>query len=127
MGPTTRTRIRTNQGGVNATNCTSTIRLSKDDKRFSRHVLIRLGVVLLQESGQDWQPVAYASHAKSETERRYTQVEKEALAVTWVCGKFFQYLLGKKFHIESDHKSLIPLLSSKNLYCLPLRIIHFRL
>ena len=32
-----------------------------------------------------WKPVSYASRSMSETERRYAQIEKEALAVTWAC------------------------------------------
>ena len=43
-----------------------------------------------------WKPVAYASCSMSETERRYTQIEKEALATTWACDKFAPYILGKK-------------------------------
>ena len=63
----------------------------------------------------------------STTEKRYTQIEKEALAVTWACEKFHDYILGSKFSIESDHKPLIPLLSTKSLDHLPPRIVHFRL
>ncbi|XP_027143510.1 heat shock 70 kDa protein 12B [Larimichthys crocea] len=37
-----------------------------------------LGAVLLQrQEGADWKPVAYASRALSDTERRYAQIEKE--------------------------------------------------
>ena len=86
-----------------------------------------LGAVLLQQSGSIWRPVAYASRAMSETEKRYAQVEKEALAVTWACEKFSNYLLEMHFLIESDHKPLIPLLGSKNLDMLPPRILRFHL
>lgn len=34
------------------------------------------GAVLLQQHGSEWKPVAYASRAISETERRYAQIEK---------------------------------------------------
>ena len=57
----------------------------------------------------------------------YAQIEKEALAITWACDRFHQYLLGLRFHIETDHKPLVPLLSSKNLDDLPLRVQRFRL
>ena len=63
----------------------------------------------------------------SETERRYAQIEKEALAVTWPCEKFTDYILGWKFLIESDHKPLIPLLNTKQLDSMPQRILRFRL
>ena len=58
---------------------------------------------------------------------RYAQIEKEALAVTWACTKFTDYILGCKFVIESDHKPLIPLLNTKHLDSLPPRILRFRL
>ena len=63
----------------------------------------------------------------SETETRYAQIEKEALATTWACERFSTYILGMKFTIETDHKLLVPLLGSKNLDRLPPRILRFRL
>ena len=63
----------------------------------------------------------------SETEQRYAQIEKEALAITWACEKFSMYVLGKKFAIETDHKPLVPLLGSKHLDSLPPRVLRFRL
>jgi len=42
-----------------------------------------LGAVLLQKSESTWKPVAFASRSMTETERRYAQIEKEALATTW--------------------------------------------
>ena len=86
-----------------------------------------LGAVLFQKAEDNWRPVAYASMSMTETERRYVQIEKEALAVTWACEKFSDYILGRKFMIESDHKPLIPLLNSKQLDCMPPRILRFRL
>ena len=87
-----------------------------------------LGAVLLQQNDPgNWQPVAYASRSMSDTERRYAQIEKEALASTWACEKFSMYILGKRFLLETDHKPLVPLFSSKNLDSLPPRILRFRL
>ena len=86
-----------------------------------------LGSVLFQQEEEVWKPVAYASRSMSETEMRYAQIEKEALAVTWACEKYTDYLLGRKFLIESDHKPLIPLLNTKQLDNLPPRVLRFRL
>ena len=87
-----------------------------------------LGAVLLQKTdGSVWKPVAYVSRALSKTEGRYTQIEKEALAVTWACERFSKYLLGRPFAVETDHKPLVPLLSNKHLDNLPPRILRFRL
>ena len=88
-----------------------------------------LGAVLLQyhPQQQHWKPVAYASKSLTETERRYSQIEKEALALVWSCEKFSDYIIGKKIEIETDHKPLVPLLSHTSLDRLPPRILRFRL
>ena len=83
-----------------------------------------LGAVLLQESKGTWKPVAYASRAMSLTEKRYAQIE-EALAITWACDRFSLYLLGRPFEVETDHKRLVPLLSTKHLDDLPPRVLRF--
>ncbi|XP_048775204.2 uncharacterized protein K02A2.6-like [Ostrea edulis] len=90
-----------------------------------------LGAVLLQatdsSSSKHWKPIAYASRSMGPTEQRYAQVEKEALAVTWACEKFSDFLIGMKFNIETDHKPLISLLGSKAISDLPPRIQRFRM
>ena len=66
-------------------------------------------------NGNQWH--AYASRS----------IEKEALATVWACDKFasYMYIVGLKFHIETDHKPLVPLLGSKHLDTLPPRILQF--
>ena len=86
-----------------------------------------LGEVLLQLQRDGWKPVVYASRSLTETERCYAQIEQEALAITWACEKFSEYILGKQILIETDHKPLVPLLSSKHLDDLPPRVLPFRL
>ena len=86
-----------------------------------------LGAVLLQEKNAAWKPIAYVSRSMTEMEQRYAQIEKEALATTWACEKFSSYILGIKFHIETDHKPLVPLLGTKDLDHLPPRVLRFRL
>ena len=81
----------------------------------------------MQKQESSWTPVAFASRTMTETERRYAQIEKEALAITWACEKFSTYILGMKFLIETDHKPLIPLLGTKHLDSLPPRILRLRL
>ena len=67
-----------------------------------------------------WGPVAYVSRSLAPTERRYVQIEKEALALTWAYTRFFDYLIGITFTLESDHKPLISLLgTAKSLDQLP--------
>jgi len=86
-----------------------------------------LGAVLLQQQQNLWRPVAFASRALSETERRYAQIEKEALALTWAVEKFSEYILGKSITLETDHKPLVPILGCKSLDTLPPPVLRFRL
>ena len=74
-----------------------------------------------------WKPVAHISRAMTATEQRYAQVEKEALVTTWACERLSDYLIGKTFHIETDHKPLVSLLGSKNLNEMPSRIQRLRM
>ena len=54
-----------------------------------------LGAVLKQKQlCGSWRPVAYISRAMNDTEQRYAQIEKEALALTWACERFADYLVG---------------------------------
>jgi len=87
-----------------------------------------LGATLEQKNGdQPWRPVCYASRTLSDTEKRYAQIEKEALASTWACEKFKQYLIGQDFTIQTDHKPLVVLLGTKPISDLPARIQRFRM
>ena len=63
----------------------------------------------------------------TDCESRYAQIEKEALALTWECDRFAQYVMGVHILLETDHKPLIPLLGHKLLDQLPLRVQRFRL
>ena len=87
-----------------------------------------LGAVLRQRQPDgSWRPVTFVSRSMTPTEQRYAQIEKEALALTWACDRLNQYLIGSKFTLETNHKPFIPLLSTKNLEDLPVRIQRFRL
>ncbi|KAL7881030.1 hypothetical protein SRHO_G00032840 [Serrasalmus rhombeus] len=87
-----------------------------------------LGGVLTQRQPDGvWKPIVFISRGMSDTERHYAQIEKEALAATWACERLSSYLLGLKFRLETDHKPLVPLLSTKALDELPPRVLRFRL
>ena len=58
--------------------------------------------------------VAYASRSLTDTEQRYSQTEREALALVWGCERFHMYLIGTKFQLFTDHKALEILFSPKS-------------
>ncbi|KAJ8332638.1 hypothetical protein SKAU_G00424270 [Synaphobranchus kaupii] len=86
-----------------------------------------LGAVIPQKHQDVWSPVAYASRSLTSTEQRYAQVEKEALALTWACERFRDFIIGLHFKLETDHKPLVSLLGGQALDSLPPRIQRFRM
>ena len=80
-----------------------------------------LGAVLLQAEDDIWCPVAYASRALTKAEQNYSQIEKETLAVVFGTEHFNQYIYGRAFLVESDHKPLQPILK-RNIDKAPPRI-----
>ena len=47
-----------------------------------------------------------ASQALTDTEKRYSQTEKEALAIVWADEHFHLFLFGSEFTLATDHKPL---------------------
>uniref|UniRef100_A0A8C8DRB5 ribonuclease H n=1 Tax=Oryzias sinensis TaxID=183150 RepID=A0A8C8DRB5_9TELE len=87
-----------------------------------------LGAVLTQEQKDGtWRPVVFISRGLTPAEKHYAQIEKEALAVTWACERLAPYIHGLRVRLETDHKPLVPLLSTKALDELPPRVLRFRL
>ena len=87
-----------------------------------------LGAVLIQEQVNRYvKPLSYISRSLFPTEEWYAQIEKEALAFTWACKHFSDFLFGLKFSIKTDHKLLIPLFSIKHLPEFHVRVQRFRL
>lgn len=76
-----------------------------------------MGAALMQEG----KPVAYGSCALTETQQRYSQIEKETLAIVFGCRKFHQYIYGQKVTVESDHKPLQSIYR-KGIHEMPVRL-----
>lgn len=65
-----------------------------------------LGAILLQEFDGELFPVAYYSRRLTRAERNYSTVEREMLAVMVGIRKFYYYLCGAPFILETDHMPL---------------------
>ncbi|KAK2710069.1 hypothetical protein QYM36_013668 [Artemia franciscana] len=62
----------------------------------------RLGAQLVVDN----KTVAFGSRSLSGAEKRYSQIEKEMLAVTYTCKHFRQYIYGRTTTVTTDHKPL---------------------
>ncbi len=51
--------------------------------------------------------ISFASRSLTSVESRYSQTEREALAIIWACEYFHLYLFGSAFTVVTDHKPLI--------------------
>ena len=65
----------------------------------------------LDPEAKRWPPVTYRSRAFTDTEGRYSQLEKEAKAVEWgiFANQIYLYGIGDTFEVDTDHKPLVPL------------------
>ena len=57
--------------------------------------------------------IVFASRTQSPSEKNYSQIEREALALVFGVQKFHQYLYGRKFFLIRDHKTLLAILGPK--------------
>ncbi|XP_046407531.1 uncharacterized protein K02A2.6-like [Ischnura elegans] len=65
-----------------------------------------LGCCLLSEN----RPVSFASCALTETQKSYSQIEKEFLSVIFATSKFHYYIYGRPVVIYTDHKPLVSIM-----------------
>ncbi|KAL1447357.1 hypothetical protein WDU94_015595, partial [Cyamophila willieti] len=74
-----------------------------------------IGAVLEQtdEHGKT-HPVAYASRKLSPTERRYANIDREGLGISWAIGHYRHFLYMKKFTVYTDCEALTHLSSVKD-------------
>ena len=55
-------------------------------------------------------PIGYASRSLSKSQRNYSQIEREALALVFGVQHFHSYLIGHHFELVTDHQPLLSLL-----------------
>ena len=74
---------------------------------------IGLGAVISQlQNDGSWRPISYASRALTPVEQRYSQIEKESLAILFAIKRFRMYLYGMPFTVYTDHKLLVSMFTS---------------
>ena len=72
-----------------------------------------IGAVLCHLIDGVERPVFFASRTLTSAEKNYSQLEKEALAMTYALRKFHYYLWGQKnFTVITDHKPLLGIFSA---------------
>ena len=57
--------------------------------------------------------IAHTSKTLTQTEQKYSQIEKEGLALIYGTCKFDQFIRGRKFILLTDHKPLVSIFGSK--------------
>ena len=70
-----------------------------------------IGAVLCHTIEGVERPICFASRTLTSAERKYSQLEKEALALVYGIRKFNHYLWGQKFTLITDHKPLLGVFS----------------
>ena len=55
-------------------------------------------------------PIANVSKTLSKSQRNYSQIQKEALALIFALKNFYDFLFGRKFILVTDHKPLIAMI-----------------
>ena len=70
---------------------------------------VGLGAIFAQEG----KIVSYASRALTDVEQRYSQTDREMLAVVYGVEYYHRYLFGSTFTVVTDHKPLLRILKSR--------------
>lgn len=72
-----------------------------------------LGAILSQQTtNNNVEIIAYGSRSLTSTEQRYSQIEREMLAISWALQHFHLYLFGTHFVLHTDHKPLVNILTN---------------
>ena len=80
----------------------------KDTKISVDESPVGLAAILSQVDPKTWDShvITYASRSLTATEQRYSQTEREALAVVWACEHLHLYIYGKPVTVYTYHKPL---------------------
>ena len=82
---------------------------------------------------QNGQPVIFISQALTDTQKHYSNTERELLAMVMVIEKLHHYIFGRHFMVHTDHSPLVSLFenclndTSLRLQCLMLRLSKYQM
>ena len=85
-------------------------------------------VIQSDTNGRNRTLITCGSHAFSDAEKNYSQVEKEGYACVWACEHFHIYIYGQQFKLYTDNKSMVFILSANAdaKKRTPLRLVHWK-
>lgn len=65
-----------------------------------------VGACLSQEVGGTQRPIAFLSKKLSDSQAKWSAIEREAYAIVWALGKLDTWLFGAKIKVATDHNPL---------------------
>ncbi|XP_055522568.1 uncharacterized protein K02A2.6-like [Wyeomyia smithii] len=57
--------------------------------------------------------IQHASRALTQVEQRYSQIDREGLAIIYAVTNFHKFIFGRRFHLQTDHQPLLRIFGSK--------------
>lgn len=71
------------------------------------------GAILYQQTTEVKKIIKMESKSLNDAQQRYSNPKKELLAVVYAFTKFYNYIVGRKFTLLTDHQSLITMLKKR--------------
>ena len=127
MGTPTGVSLCQDQGGSLPANSSSPLRPHMRNQSFSRRISLWLGSSFTTTPRRRLETSHLCLKVNVGDGESVRSDRERSLSSHWASEKFSEYLIGKQFHIETDHKPLVPILSTESLDQLPPRVLRFRL
>ena len=118
-----RSAFETLRSSLTSTSCVAYYDPRKETTVYTDASPVGIAAVIIQNTAnkEDHKLISYSSRSLTPTEQRYSQIERECLAIVYACEHNKLYLYGTNFNMFSDHKPIVNLLNNPNSI-VPLRI-----